>query len=80
MYILEIQLAVTPVAAVIGSHYKRLAYWGYDLLKPVKKNKYIKERGIMLLKHLFLYWIVFLSLFCNFAAHYLSAGICKNNK
>ncbi|MFC1704282.1 hypothetical protein ACFL1E_05850 [Candidatus Omnitrophota bacterium] len=52
-------LAITPVVAAIGSHYKRLAYWGYDLLKPVKKNEYIKERGLILLAHLFLYWIVF---------------------
>lgn len=52
-------LSITPVLVVIGSHYKKLAYGGYDLIKPVTRPQYIKERGIVLTVHLFVYWFIF---------------------
>lgn len=52
-------LSMTPVLVVIGSHYKKLAYGGYDLLKPVTRPQYIKERGVVLTAHLLTYWIIF---------------------
>ncbi len=52
-------LAITPVLVTVGSNYKKLGYWGYDLLKPIKKNQYMKERGIILIVHLLFYWLIF---------------------
>ena len=52
-------LSVTPVLVTIGEHYKKMAYWGYDLLKPISKVQYIKERGVLLFISLFLYWSLF---------------------
>ena len=52
-------LAMTPILMTIGSHYQKMGYWGYDLLKPIRKNRYIKEKGIILIVHLLLYWLVF---------------------
>jgi len=53
-------LTMTPVLVALGSQYKRITYWGYDLLKPVKKESYVKERGVVVLRTLFSYWIVFI--------------------
>ncbi|MGE0268578.1 MAG: hypothetical protein AB7S78_09020 [Candidatus Omnitrophota bacterium] len=52
-------LSMTPVLVVIGSHYKKLDYAGHDLLKPVAKPQYIKERGLVLIAHWLTYWIIF---------------------
>lgn len=52
-------LAITPVLMTFGSQYRKMGYWGYDLLKPVKKEQYVKEQGIILLTHLLFYWLVF---------------------
>ena len=52
-------LAMSPVLVTMGANYKRIAYWGYDLLKPVNKEEYIKEQAIILLANLFLYWFLF---------------------
>jgi len=56
-------LSITPVLITVGSYYKRMAYWGYDLLKPITKRHYFLERGIILLMHLFIYWLVFIICF-----------------
>lgn len=53
-------LSVTPVFVTLGSHYKKLAYWGHDLLRPVTREQYMLERGIVLLIHLVVYWFIFI--------------------
>ncbi len=49
-------LSMSPVLITIGANYRRIAYWGYDVLKPVGKKQYMKQQGIVLLTSLFLYW------------------------
>lgn len=52
-------LSLTPVIVTLGSCYKKLAYCEYDLLKPVTREQYYKERGIILLWQLLGYWLIF---------------------
>lgn len=52
-------LAISPVLIAMGTNYKRIACWGYDLLKPVNKQEYMKEQAIILFANLFLYWLLF---------------------
>jgi len=51
-------LTLTPVLMTIGEHYKKIAFWGYDLLKPVTKVEYLKEQGIVILNKLLTYWFL----------------------
>lgn len=46
-----------PVILTIGDAYKKLVFWGYDLIKPVEREAYIKQRGIKLGAHLVVYWL-----------------------
>ena len=52
-------LAVGPVLVTMGGNFKRIANWGYDLIKPVRKQRYMQEQAIVLLTNLFLYWLLF---------------------
>ncbi len=51
--------SLTPALLTIGANYKRIAYWGYDLLKPVTRENYIREQGLVLAVNLILYWTLF---------------------
>jgi hypothetical protein len=36
-----------------------MPYWGYDLLKPVRRARYLRERGAALFGQLMLHWFIF---------------------
>jgi len=52
-------LAITPVLIVLGANYRRFCFWGYDILKPLDKKKYMGQQGIVLLISLVFYWALF---------------------
>ena len=56
-------LSVTPVLIVICGNYRRIVFWGYELLKPVKKEPFILQHGFAMLMNLLLYWFLFILFF-----------------
>ncbi len=57
-YVNFLLLALTPVLATLIGQYKKIAYWEYDLLRPVTRLHYIKERGTLLVIHLLAHWLL----------------------
>ncbi len=49
-------LAGAPVLVTLGVSYKNISSLGYDLLKPIKREQYILERGLVMFFYLVLYW------------------------
>ncbi|MBP6344251.1 MAG: hypothetical protein KA403_09960 [Candidatus Omnitrophica bacterium] len=52
-------LSFSPVLITVASHYRRMAYWGYDILKPVDKKDYMRQQGVVIFTSLVLYWTLF---------------------
>ena len=57
-YVNFLLLALTPVLATLIGQYKKIAYWEFDLLRPVTRAQYIKERGVLLAIHLLAHWLM----------------------
>jgi hypothetical protein len=55
--------AIAPVLITICGRYKQMAYLGYDLLKPIRKSEFMKERGIILGQDFLSYWLLFVMYF-----------------
>lgn len=52
-------LSISPVLITIGANYRRIAYWGYDILKPVDRRQYMLQQGIVSMTNLLMYWALF---------------------
>ncbi len=50
-------LSMTPILATLSGYYRNMAYWGYDLLRPVTREQYLRERGLVLALHLLVHWL-----------------------
>lgn len=57
-YVNFLLLSLTPVLATLIGQYKKIAYWEYDLLRPVTRTQYINERGTLLAIHLLAHWLL----------------------
>lgn len=57
IYLNFLLFTITPVVLTLGSQYKQMLYWSYDLLKPVSRTQFIMEKAVMFLVQLFGFWI-----------------------
>ena len=55
--------SIAPVLITVCGRYKQMAYLSYDLLKPVRKAQFMKERGAVLLQDFLVYWMLFVIYF-----------------
>jgi hypothetical protein len=73
-------LAVSPVLIAVIANYKKMASWGYDLLKPVKRETVIWERGMGIFGGLFVLWALFCLYFTVIPSIVLNPVIFKTAK
>lgn len=48
----------TPLVIMVVSQYQRLAFWGYDLVRPVGRRRYFHDQGILAARALLVYWFL----------------------
>jgi hypothetical protein len=73
-------LAVSPVLIAVIANYKKMAYWGYDLLKPVPRERVIRERGMGIFGGLIVLWVLFCFYFSVIPSMVLDPSILKTIK
>lgn len=61
-------LSMTPILITMGTYYKKMAYWEFDLMRPVSKQQYLWERGVVYLLNFCMYWFVLIVCFAVFPA------------
>ncbi len=49
---------VTPLVLVTVSYYKRLIFWGYDVVRPVSRRRYISEHMVSVCLEALWYWVL----------------------
>ncbi|HSA30876.1 MAG TPA: hypothetical protein P5160_03650, partial [Candidatus Omnitrophota bacterium] len=49
---------VTPLVLVTVSYYKRLIFWGYDVVRPVSRSRYMKDHIVSVCLEAFWYWVL----------------------
>ncbi|HQO58419.1 MAG TPA: hypothetical protein PLT76_06820 [Candidatus Omnitrophota bacterium] len=50
---------VAPVLLVLCVNHRNMTTWSYDILKPVRKEDFLRDQGLVLLGGLGLYWSLF---------------------
>ncbi|MDP2653479.1 MAG: hypothetical protein Q8Q08_05540 [Candidatus Omnitrophota bacterium] len=67
--------SIAPVLIAVCGRYKQAAYLGYDLLKPVRKTRFLLERGALLSMDFACYWLLFAVYFALLPAKILSPDL-----
>lgn len=54
---LFLMYVLTPLVIVAMVYYKRLIFWGYDLIRPVSRQAYFKDQAGLVFFRLAVYWL-----------------------
>lgn len=72
--------SVAPVLAAVCMNYRRMAYWIFDLIKPVDKKEFIRERAITYGLYSGVSWLLFCLYFAVIPNIWLKTTIWQTSK
>lgn len=48
---------LTPLVILAIFYYRRMIFWGYDIIRPVSRSAYFRDQAVVVFAHVFMYWL-----------------------